>query len=297
MSEFARNLYYRRKSKIVKMKRKVANAKRRIRRFRMLLRVGMIIFLLWASYKILNLDGWYLNPDKVMEMDPNTVQIEGNIITPEYKISDIIRTTEMPEEQIFKYSTKPLEESLSTLQSVKRAYVRRFSFPARIFVFTEEREPVFLIAPNDETPPISAVTKDGYYIDREFMPIPSKFKTTKILSYGTGGDDYENWDKKRVDEILKLIKKVETYSKQKVLYLDLRNKNDVYIKLEEVLLRLGTIDETTDSRINRIPTILPKVKEMQEDDIKYIDLRWKDSFYITKKTKQKEEAKEIVPEG
>ncbi len=278
MSEFNRRQYYKRKSKIVKMKRKVAHAIRRIRRFRMLLRVALIFLLLYCSYEILNLPAWYLNPEDLMNMNPDVVKIEGNLITPEYKISDIIRTSDVPDEQIFKFSTAPLEENLSKLQSVKKAYVRRFWFPARIIVIIEERVPVFLISPNIDSSPISAVTADGYYIDREYMPIPSKFKTTKILSYGTD-DNYENWDKKRVDEIQRFIKTVETYSKQKIEYLDLRNKNDVYVKLEHVLLRIGTLDDTTKDRIKTIPTILPEALSLKQK-VKYIDLRWQDSNYI-----------------
>ena len=171
MSEFSRRQYYRRKSKIVKMKRKVAQAKKRIRRFRMLLRVALIFGLLYLSWWILNLEMWYLNPDDIMNLNPKIVRVEGHFITPEDKILDIVRTTEPPDEQIFKYSTKPLEENLAKLQPIKKAYVRRFWFPARIIVFVEERVPVFLIAPNNEAAPISAITKDGFCIGREYMPV------------------------------------------------------------------------------------------------------------------------------
>lgn len=293
MGEFNRRQYYKRKSKIVKMRRKIAAVRKRIRRFRMLLRVALIFAVLYFSWWVLNVSMWYLNPEDIMNMNKDVVKIEGNIITPEYKIADIIRTSEAPEEQIFKYSTKPLEESLSKLQSVKKAYIRRFWFPARFIVFIEERTPVFLIAPNDDSAPISAITQDGYYIDREYMPIPAKFKTTKILSYGTDEDNYENWDKKRVDELLRFIKTVETYSKQKVIYLDLRNKNDIYVKLEDILLRLGTFDSTTNDRIKWIPTILPETKTLSQK-VKYVDLRWKDAYYIKleKETPKEEVEKE-----
>ena len=110
------------------------------------------------------------------------------------------------------------------------------------------------------------------------MPIPSKFKTTKILSYGTD-DNYENWDKKKVDELLRFIKTIETYSKQNVQYLDLRNKNDIYVKLDDVLLRIGALDDTTDDRIKTIPTILPEALSLKQK-VKYIDLRWRESSYI-----------------
>ncbi len=282
MSEFARRRYYKRKSVIMKMERKVLNAKRNIRRFRVLLRASLIFLLVYFSCKVLSLDLWYLNPDYILELNPSIVQIQGNIITPEYRITDIIRAAEIPDVPIFKYSTKSLEESIEELQPVKKVYIRRFWLPARIIVFIEEREPVFLIAPNDETPPISAVTRDGHYIDREYMPISSKFKTTKILSYGPESDNYENWDKKRVDELLKVVNKIEAYSKEKVLYFDLRNPNDIYVKLEEVLIRLGKFDSAIDDRIKWIPTILPKVKEeiLKGEEINYIDLRWNDAQYI-----------------
>ncbi len=278
MGEFVRRQFYKRKAKIVKLKRKVAYAKRRIRRFRMLLRVTIIFLLLYVSYRALHAHYWYLNPNDVLSMNKEVVKIEGNVITPEYKIADIIKTSDISDKQIFKFSTKAIEESLSSLQSVKKAYVRRFWFPARIIVFIDEATPVFLISPNPETAPISAITKQGGYIGREFMPIPSKFKTIKILSYGTD-DDYEKWDKKRVDEILKFIKVIEAYSKEKVEYIDLRNKNDVYVKLEHELLRLGAFDESLTERIKGIPTILPEAKTLKQK-VKYIDLRWKNATYI-----------------
>ncbi len=293
MNKEARKLYYKRKSKIVKMMRKVSTARKRIRQFRMLFRVALIFSLIYFSYQVLTLNAWYIKPEDIVSLNPDVVKIQGNLITPEYKIAEIIRTTEPPTEQIFKYSTKELEENLEKLQSVRNAYIRRFWLPSRLIVIIEERIPVFLIAPNNETAPISAITRDGFYIGREYMPIPSKFQTTKILSYGVGDDDYEKWDKKRVDEILKFIKKIETYSKQKVEYIDLRNKKDIFIKLEEDTLRIGAMDNTLDDRIKWIPTILPETKTLKQK-VKYIDLRWKGANYIkldteVKKPKEKKE--------
>ena len=278
MNNFEGRQYYRRKAKIGKLKRKVALARKRIRQFRMLIRVAMIFFLGAFCWWILNLNGWYLDPDDILDLNPDVVKIEGNVITPIQKITDLIRTTEIPNEQIFKFSTKVLENNLSSLQSVKKAYVRRFFFPARIIVFIDEVTPVFVIAPNENAAPISAVTKEGKFIGREYMPIPSKFKTIKILSYGNE-DDYEKWDKKRIDEILKFIKTIEVYSKQKVVYLDVRDKNDVYVQLEEHLLRLGKLDDTIDDRIKWIPTIIPQTKDLPKK-VKYIDLRWKNAYFI-----------------
>lgn len=278
MINFENRQYYRRLAKIGKMKRRVAFARKRIRQFRMLIRVFLIFGIIVFCYYVLNLRGWYLNPDDILNLNPNVVKIEGNVITPTQKISDLIRTIDVPHEQIYKFSTRELENEISNLQSVRKAYVRRFFFPARIIIYTDEVTPVFVIAPNENSMPISAITREGKFVGREYMPIPSKFKTIKILSYGNQ-DDYENWDKKRIDEILEFIKTIEVYSKQKVVYLDLRNKNDIYVQLEEHLLRLGSFDTTIKDRIKWIPTILPQTKDLTKK-VKYIDLRWNNAYFI-----------------
>ena len=278
MKDFERKLYFRRKSKISKLKRKVFNAKKRIRNLRMLIRITIIFGLIFLSYWILTLHAWYLNPEDVEKVNPELIKVEGNLITPEYKILDLIRTAEIPNKPIYKFSTKTLEDSMSELEPVKKAYVRRFWLPARLTVYIDELTPVFLISPNEEAQPIAAITKEGKFIGREFMPIPSKFSTIKILSYGNE-DDYEKWDKKRIDELLKFIRTIEAYSKEKVTYLDLRSKNDIYVMLEDELLRLGAYDDTIKDRIKWIPTILPKVRTLKQK-VKYVDLRWKDAYFI-----------------
>ena len=165
------------------------------------------------------------------------------------------------------------------MQPIKRVYVRRFWLPARLNIIIEERTPVFLITPKLDSEPISAITDDGVLIDREYMPISPKFITYKIITYGVRGDDYEKWNKQRVDEILKLIKSFESYSGQKVEYVDLRNPNDVYVKLEKVLVRFGEINETALKRAKWIAAILPETEKFKQK-IKYIDLRWEDAHYI-----------------
>ncbi len=294
MNEFERKLYYKRKYKILKMRRKISSARKDIRKLRMLIRVSLIAGIIFFSYKVLTLSMWRLNPDDILNMNPSVVQIEGNLITPKNKIADIVRTADIPSEQIFKFNTKQLEDEISELQSVKKAYVRRFWFPARLIVFIDEVTPVFVIAPNVDSMPISAVTKEGKFIGREYMPIPSKFKTVKILSYGNQ-DNYEKWDKKRIEDILKFIKTVEVYSKEKVQYLDFRNKNDVYVKLDNELLRVGIFDDTTKDRIKWIPTILPEAKNLRQK-VKYIDLRWKDAYYIKYEDKETQPKQEEKPQ-
>ena len=271
--------YYRRRLKANKMRRKIASIRSSIRNFRVLLRLVLIVLIILFGLKVLKLQGWYLNQELLSSADERVIKIEGNAITPKYKIVDLIRQIQLPDTQIFRLDTTEIEQNIAQLQPVKKVYVRRLWYPARINVVVEERVPVFLITPSIEAEPISAITTDGVFIDREYMPISPKFKTYKIITYGVRGDDYEKWNKERVDEILCLTKALETYSGRKVEYLDLRNPTDVYIKLEKVLIRFGEINDTALVRAKWIATILPETEKFKQK-IKYIDLRWEDAHYI-----------------
>ena len=271
--------YYRRRLKANKMKRLIASRRSAIKNFRVLLRLALIVLIILLAFKVLRLSGWYLNQDLLAVADARVIKIEGNVITPKYKIVDLVRQVQLPNVQIFRLDTTEIENNLSKLQPVKKVYIRRLWHPARLNIIVEERTPVFLITPTLESEPISAITTDGILIDREYMPISPKFHTYKIITYGVRGDDYEKWNKERVDEILCLTKAIETYSGQNIEYIDLRNPTDVYIKLSNVLIRFGEINDTALKRAKWIATILPEAAKFKQK-IKYIDLRWEDAHYI-----------------
>ena len=64
--------------------------------------------------------------------------------------------------------------------------------------------------------------------------------------------------------------------------------------LEEFLIRLGEINDTAMSRIKNIGSILPEAKKYNQK-IKYIDLRWDDSYYLRLKESKEEIKKEMLP--
>ncbi len=271
--------YYRRRLKANKMRRLIASRRSAIRNFRLLLRFSLIVLIILFAIKVIKLPGWYINSDLLAIADPRVIKIEGNAITPKYKIIDLVRQVPLPYVQIFRLDTSEIENNLLKLQPIKKVYIRRLWNPARLNIIIEERLPVFLITPALDAEPIYAITTDGVFIDREYMPISPKFKTYKIITYGVRGDDYEKWNKQRVDEILMLTKSIETYGGQKVEYIDLRNPSDVYIKLEKVLIRFGEINDTALKRAKWVATILPEVAKFKQK-IKYVDLRWEDAKYI-----------------
>ena len=243
-------------------------------------------------YKALKLPQWYINPQKLERADASVLIIQGNIITPDYKIINIIRQTQLPNTQIFRLNTKELEQNLLQLQTIKKVFIRRYWFPARLNVAIDERIPAFLLAPNLESEPNSALTTDGILIDHDYFPFKNPVKAKKLLTYGVRNGLDETWDKKKVADLIKLTKTIEMYSNQEVQYVDIRDKSDIYIMLKDYLIRFGEINDTAISRAKCIASILPQAEKYGKKT-KYIDLRWEDSRYIRLEgTKEAEENKE-----
>jgi len=268
----------RRRLRVLRVKRRIAANRANLQRIRVFLALIMIILISWLGVKILKLPQWYIDSEKLAKADPSVLKIQGNVITPDYKIINMIRQTELPYTQIFRLDTSELERNISQLQPVKKVFVRRYWFPARLVITVDERTPAFLLAPNLESEPNSVLSQDGVLIDHDYLPFNSNIKAKKLLTYGVKNGLDEVWDKKRVEEILKLVKAIEAYSNWQVQYIDFRKQNDVYIMLDKYLVRFGEIDGTAMKRVKKIASIIPKLSEYK--NIKYIDLRWEESSYL-----------------
>jgi len=287
-------LYQKRRLKVNKIKRQINATRRSLQKFRLLLSFVLILLIAFFCYWVLKLPQWYITTSKLESADKSVFLIQGNNLTPAYKIYDVIRQTQLPYKQMFRLKTKDLEKNLSQLQSVKKAYIRRYWFPARMVINLEERSVAFLLVPNLVAEPVSALTTDGVLIDHDYFPLKSSTPAKKLLTYGVRNGVDEVWDKEKVNTLLKLVKAIETYSNQPVQYIDIRNQKDVYIMLKEYLIRFGEINDTSLSRAKWIASILPEARKINQK-IKYIDLRWEDSYYL-RLDGAKEIDKEIKPQ-
>lgn len=272
-------LYQKRRLKVNRIKRQINANRRALQRVRVLLALCLMCAICFFGYKALKLPQWYISTNKLNSADKNVFMLRGNQITPSYKIYDAIRQTQAPYTQIFRLNTKELEENISQLQSIKKVYIRRFWFPARMIIALEERTPAFLLVPNLDSEPNSILTTDGVLLDHDYLPLNPSIKAKKLLTYGVRNGVDEVWDKKKVDTLIKLSKMIETYSNQEVKYIDIRNEKDVYIAIEEYLIRFGEINELSLNRVKNIASILPEARKINQK-IKYIDLRWDDSYYL-----------------
>ena len=230
-----------------------------------------------AIILILKMPQWRLPADAFDRVDSPYLEIVNNQIVPTQKILSALRRNQVPTQPIFLVKTDNLRQSIQTLEPIQKVYIRRFWFPARLQIILVERNPIVTIAPNPDVEPIAFFSADGKLIGREYMPLDSMYNTVSVITYGTE-DDYRNWDVVKVNNFKKLATYIETATGEYVEYIDYRNPKDVYVKIDSANIRIGTINNSTFDKVNRLPSLLPQLK-MINKKVKYIDLRW-DSNYI-----------------
>lgn len=128
--------------------------------------------------------------------------------------------------------------------------------------------------------PIALFTTDASIVEREYLPLSNPDDAFSLFTY----DDFYKWTTKHINYLSYLLNSIELYSNEKILYFDMRNSKDIYVKLESVNVRLGEINSSIFKRIQRISSILPRTVNLKKD-IEYIDLRWDNSTFIKLKNK------------
>ena len=267
---------------LVKKKRReriVRKGRMKQERLRAFVRFFICLLLIFGLYCGIENKDFYLNKDAFNRVGSDSVEIINNKIVPSSKILAILKNSKVPNVPIYIARTNSIKKDLLKLTPIENVYIRRYLFPARIQIILRERKPTISIAPDEKTSPVAFFTTDGKLIGKEFLPLDNSFKTILVLSYGNKGDDYKKWDLNKINEIQKIVKYVETYSKEPVEYIDFRNPTDIYVKIKPVNIRLGKLDEGLYKRIERIPSILPQLNTVNSD-IKYVDLSWEKVNYL-----------------
>lgn len=259
--------------------RQIRKGRKRQNTFRTFLCLVMNVLIIVALVYLTQMPQWYVDKNIFSVSDSGTLEILNNKIVSTNKILAALKTVEVPDVPIYMAKTDNLKEKLLQFSPVEEVYIRRYAFPARLQIILREREPFISISPDAKVQPVAFFTKDGKLIGREYLPLKPEFKTLLVLSYGNKGDDYSKWDLKKLQKLDKIARYIEVYSKEPVEYIDLRNPEDVYVKIKTVNIRLGRLDEHVNERIERIPSILPEV-QLMDTKIKYLDLRWKDTNYL-----------------
>lgn len=177
-----------------------------------------------------------------------------------------------------------MEKALLDLPPVKKVYIRRFWIPARLNIAIQEKTPALAVAPTPKVPPIAVFTDDATIIGKEYLPLNYKGTVYNLLTY----DDYTKWPPKHIRYFMELAKLLEDSSMQKLVYLDIRNPDDVYAQLQSLRIRLGELDPLIFTRASKIKDVIGEALKIK-DEVDYIDLRWEKSVSIKLKDKQKDE--------
>lgn len=250
-----------------------------LKRFKKLLRFLMVIALIFMLYHSLKLKYWYMSQNAFNSVKNGSLEIVNNNIVPSVRILRALRQNPVPKMPIYLYNTDVLKKDILLLDPIEDVYIRRFWLPARLLIIVKERKPIITIAPAPDVEPIAFFAKGGKLIGKDYLPLDPKYKTIRVLSYGVRGDDYRHWTPEKVALIERLAKTIEVSTKSHIEYIDFRNPSDVYVKLPEVNIRLGEVDEDIFKRIKRLPSILPQIVNLDKK-IKYLDLRWDNANYI-----------------
>ena len=255
--------------------RNIRKKRKKVKKLQVFLRFLLTLALCFLCYKFFTLKQWYLPQDTFKSQNPEIIQVINNKIIPTNIVYKVIKDIPVSKFPIFMVSVKPIKHELYKIPVVDSIYVRRYGFPARFQIIIRERTPLAVIKPDLQAKPEAFYTSDGVLVtNKNYMNLAQTPDSIKILAKYN-----KEWNFDKVKEIEKIVKSVETYSKEKVEYVDMRNSNDIYVKIQTTQIRLGVLDSTIFVRIKRIYTILPQISEV-DGQIKYIDLSWDKVNYL-----------------
>lgn len=277
-----------------RIERKIRKKRKKVKQLKSFLRFVSFIVVIFLGYYFLKLPQWYLPKDTFSNLNSKNIEIINNDIVPDYVMRKSMKNLYVPKLPIFLVKVNPIKKELFKIPVIKNIYVRRYGFPARIQIIVRERVPIALIKTDLNAKPAAFFTNDGILIPfNNYMNLMSAKTALKILT--NKPQLGKEWTVQKVQEVEKIVKAVETYSGEKVEYIDLRNPNDVYVKIQTTSIRLGQLDSTVFERIKRIYTILPQIEEV-DSQIKYIDLSWDKVNYLKLKKTDKNSKPQNEPE-
>lgn len=270
-----------RRMRSYRLRRKARRGEILLKRIYKFVRFCVLLLIIYGIYRLANCHYWFLSSNVYNSPDIQRIEILGNKIVSDDKIINEMQKHELPNEPVYKINPSKIANEIEQLTPIKRAYIRRFWFPARLVIMVEEVTPIITVSPSEDAPDVAAFSMTGELITRDYLPLNENIKTYKVLSYGTNGDDYEKWDAERINYLYKLAKSIEEYSGEKIEYLDLRTPHSAFAQLQSVKFKLGELDVSLFERIKSIKSI------QSSDDInslkhrtKYIDISWQKVKYV-----------------
>lgn len=258
--------------------RKIRKKRKKVNRLKSFLSFLLTVLLMFLIYKFFALKGWYLPSNAFSDINSGRVTVSNNKIIPADYIKSAIKDVKVSRMPIFFVRVKGIQRELYKIPVFKKVYVRRYGFPARIQIIVFEREPIAIIKTDLNAKTSAFFTSDGVIIlNHKYMKVDDNSSILKILT--TNQSLKKDITVDRINEIRDIVNEVEKYSQEKVEYIDMRNPNDIFVRIKTANIRLGVSDSTINDRIKRISTILPQVAGLKSK-IEYIDLSWDKVNYL-----------------
>lgn len=272
------------------------HSERRFKRDFILLRALIISLLIFASYKILTCSGWVYPSNTFDYLKSRYFTISGYTLTTPDKVLEALRKEPLPKVPLYMINPKDFEKRIMKIATVKRVYVRRYWFPARMRVVIEDKKPLMTISRDEKSKPIMFFVEDGKLLSMDYMTPDVSLYPVNVIAPTEKNNNFFDWKPDVLAGILNISDTIAKYAGESPEYIDCRNMNDIFVKVDDVLLRVGEPDVTLEKRLKYTSTILGYVKK-HPDKIEYIDLRWNDVQFIKYKGNTKNESTEIIDTG
>ncbi len=257
----------------LRKRRKIRKLKIILARLRVFARLASYVLIIWAFLKIINLPYWYLDKNIFTSYPAKNLELEGHDIVSDEQVIEVLRDISLPEKPLYLIDTTPIEKKLLEMTPVKKVFVRRYWLPARLRIVIDERTPVISIVPTPKANPVAIFTKDDNTVKilgEKYLPLPDFLPTYRVITY----DDYKKWKPAQIPYIEQLAIYLEGATGDKLVYLDIRNPDDVYAQMGNVRLRIGGLKgKEVFDRIKKVAAVIPEALKIK-DNINYIDLRW-----------------------
>lgn len=281
--------YKNRRLSRLKKRRRIRKVKIILARFRFFARIASLVGIIWAFLVFINLPCWYLDKNIFNKYPNKYLEIEGNKIVSIKQVMEKLHKVTLPQRPLYLINTIPIESRLREMTPVKKVFVRRYWLPARLKIVIDERTPVVSIAPTQKSAPIAVFTRDLGEIrvlGPKYLPLPTYLQTYRVITF----DDFNKWKPSLIPFIEKLAIYLESAANDRLVYLDIRNPDDVYAMMRNVKLRIGSLNgKEVFNRIAKVSSVIPEAMKIK-DNISYIDLRWNNvSIKLKKKDGQQEE--------
>ncbi len=242
----------------IKSRRKKRNGTRHARLRRQFLRYSMLLLLLTGGAAGFTRLPWCVSSPECQ------IEVKSNKVVTDQQVKDSLKSAVFA--PLYTLDPKQMENQVSELKAVKRAFVRRYAFPEpKIVVEIQEEVPWATFSLSPESPPQAVIAQTGKMIPIKDFP---NIEQPALQIYGT---PTMKLTPETVGQWASWISFISQQTKEPVNNVDMRKPFDVRVQNGVYNLKLGTPDMSLTRRLGRLSSILTAVEPLK-DRLIYIDL-------------------------